>query len=315
MSAEDAAPIVCPDCGHENPPSNRFCGGCGAKVVAPPPAPSALDAEPAAPPPADVESARVVTAPKVSPGSNAFTATELRRREAELQRLLTRANVERMRALIVQAKKTLDEAEALASELGEKAVAQVMEQRGDMLAMEERWAAARDCFDAARKGDPTRALAEKKYAEMAVRLADEEALTRLGGAVLRGDSIGEILSDPRSGKRNAGAAMLASSMVPGLGQILAGQFTKGAICMGVWIVCFAWIGLSPDHSALVDTITGLFNPKLGKLHKEISTVTWMAVVGMVVTWIYSVFEAPLSAGKTVALEGSANVGDKSGWEP
>ena len=151
---------------------------------------------------------------------------------------------------------------------------------------------------------------------MTVRLADEEALKRLGGSALRGDSIGEILSDPRAGKRNAGVAMLASSTVPGLGQILTGQFVKGAICMGIWVVCLAWISLSHDREAFVATITGLFNAKaVAKIPKDISAVTWMAMVGIMVAWFYSVFEAPLSASKTTALEGSANVGDKSGWEP
>ena len=49
-----------------------------------------------------------------------------------------------MRALIVAAGKTLDEAESLAAAVGPKSVAQVQEQRGDLLAMEERWESASD---------------------------------------------------------------------------------------------------------------------------------------------------------------------------
>ena len=313
MSAEDAAPIVCPDCGHENPPANRFCGGCGAKVelveVRPEPKTTVPVAEPVAMP--------VETVTVASPAlPEKFAALDPRQRETELQRLLTRANVERMRALLVASRKTLDEAAPIAASLGPRSVAQVEEQRGDLLAMEERWDAARACYDTARKSDPTRTLAEKKYAEMTVRLADEEALLRMGGAALRGDSIGEILSDPRAGKRNAGVAMLASSMVPGLGQVLAGQFVKGVICMAVWGICFGWIALSPDREPFVATITGFFNAKaVAKVPKEISGVTWAAMIGIMVVWFYSVFEAPLAAGKTTALAGSPNVGDKSGWEP
>ena len=249
-------------------------------------------------------------------GESKYAALDARQRETELQRLLTRANIERMRALIVAAGKTLDEAESLAATVGPKSIAQVQEQRGDLLAMEERWESARDCFDSARKNDPTRALAEKKYAEMTVKLADEEAFKRLGGAILQGDSIPELLSGPRAGKKNPAVAMLASAMVPGLGQVLSGQFTRGAICMGVWIVCLGWIGLSKDHDALLGMLAGFFNAKAGaKIPKEISVVTWMALVGVIVAWFYSVFEAPVSASKTTHLEGNRNLGDKSGWEP
>jgi len=41
-------------------------------------------------------------------------------------------------------------------------------------------------------------------------------MARLGDVMLRGDSLGEILTDPRAGKRNAFLAMLTSALVPGL---------------------------------------------------------------------------------------------------
>jgi hypothetical protein len=305
MSAEEAARF-CPSCGRENADSHRFCPSCGTLLVLEAAQPKAPEPSKA---PEEEEKAPVLDEKRAALSPEA--------KNDELQRLLTRANVERMRALLVPAKKTLEEALPLAIAIGPLAIAQVQEQRGDLLAMEERWREAQGCYAEARKADPARAVIEKKYAEMAVRLADEAAMARLGDVMLRGDSLGEILTEPRQGKRNAFAAMLASALVPGLGQILAGQLIKGGIVMGVWLLCLAWIGLGPDRESFTATLTGMINPAAARgLPKQVGSLTWLAAVGIVVTWLYSVFEAPLSAGKTQPLRTTGGeFVDKSGWEP
>ncbi len=302
MSAEEAAKF-CPSCGRENAESNRFCPACGTLLVL-------EGATPVKPEP-------VPKPEPVRPPDPKVLAMPPEAREIELQRLLTRANVERMRALIVPAKKTLDDALALARLVGPIALAQVQEQRGDLFAMEERWADAKVCYAEARSADPSRAVVEKKYAEMAVKIADEQAFARLGDRMLRGDSLGEILTDPRAGKRNAFLAMLSSALVPGLGQMLAGQLLKGGIFMGLWLIFLAIISLSGEREAFVGFVTSAFNPLAAKGRpQQIGPLSWFALGGIALTWLVSVFEAPFSASKTETLRtASGEIIDKSGWEP
>jgi hypothetical protein len=304
VSAEEAAKF-CPSCGRENAESNRFCPACGTLLVLEAAAPVKPEPAPAPKP------------EPVRPPDPKVLAMPPEARETELQRLLTRANVERMRALIVPAKKTLDDALSLARLVGPIALAQVQEQRGDLFAMEERWADAKSCYAEAKSADPSRAVAEKKYAEMAVKIADEQAFSRLGDMMLRGDSLGEILTDPRAGKRNGFLAALSSMLVPGLGQMLAGQLLKGGIFMGLWLICLAFISLSGEREAFVGFITSVFNPGAAKgLPKQIGPLTWFALGGIALTWLVAVFEAPFSASKTETLRAaSGEIIDKSGWEP
>ncbi|MGC4045817.1 MAG: zinc ribbon domain-containing protein [Armatimonas sp.] len=345
MSAEEVAKF-CPSCGRANPDSHKFCPSCGALMVLTesqpvasgparpssqpaPPAPNNGGARVPEPPIAGrnvrLPAGAAIGAPpapkpvevKPLPLDPKLAALSPDGKQTELQRLLTRANVERMRALLVPAKNTLAEAQPLAEAIGPIAIAQVAEQQGDLLAMEERWAEAQERYAVAKSADPSRSVAEKKYAEMAVKLADEQALARLGDVMLRGDSIGEILTDPRAGKRNAFLAMLTSALVPGLGQMLAGQFIKGGIVMAIWLACMAIIGLSPDKDAFFGMLTGVFNPNAAKgLPKEVGLMSWVAIGGILLTWVFAVFEAPLGASKTQALVTSDGQQiDKSGWEP
>jgi hypothetical protein len=135
--------------------------------------------------------------------------------------------------------------------------------------------------------------------------------------MLRGDSLGEILTDPRAGKRNGFLAAFSSMLVPGLGQMLAGQLLKGGIFMGIWLLCLAFISLSGAREALVGFVTSAFNPGAAKgLPRELGPLAWFALGGIALTWLVAVFEAPFSASKTEPLKtASGEIIDKSGWEP
>ena len=100
-------------------------------------------------------------------------------RDRERDRLLTLANVQRMRGQTREAGETLDQALAFSDPdagPGTRAAdAPIHEMRGDLLAANGEDKKARDAYDAAHKLDPTRASAERKYAQMTLRLADMKA--------------------------------------------------------------------------------------------------------------------------------------------
>src|SRR5438093_12580668 len=69
-SAASQAGPVCPACGHQNLPDDRFCDNCGASLAAPAGAPAnAASASPRpAEAPAEAEAGPEVAAPKGEPG-------------------------------------------------------------------------------------------------------------------------------------------------------------------------------------------------------------------------------------------------------
>lgn len=321
MSAEDTAtkPVFCANCGERNPRTNRFCGSCGTPIVLPPePTPQAVKAvgpaEPATPP-------RPTVAPKPAPVAStvvlpANLPTDPLGRERELDRLLTTANVQRMRAQILPARKTLEQALLIAQMLTPVHAAPVHEQRGDMLAAEERWPEARAEYEQALAlCDGNRPSAERKLAEITIRISDEEALQRLGGA-LRGDDLSDILSDPRTGKRHAGLAMILS-IIPGFGQFYCGQFIKGAVLLAVFVVALLVISVAPEKLEYLKLVGATMTMQ----HYKATVPAHLHVFGFVAfaSWLYSVVDAPFTAQRMSSDDGPSFVatpmGNRSDWEP
>lgn len=309
------APLTrtCPDCGKTSPASNRFCGGCGkpfdvspaepeTQPVAPIPEPTPLP-KPAAPPPSP--------RPPLPD-----LPTDPLARERELQSLLARANLQRMRALISDARRTLEIALVVADTLPPAAGAPVHEMIGDMLAAEERWEQARDAYAQALACNPEKASAERKYGEMVVKINDAEAMARLGGP-LAGDDLVDVLRDGRPGRRNGGMAMLCSLALPGGGQFYSGQFVKGGIILGVALLSLLLVALSPDRGALIEQIGGFVAAKPPRHADSVPLVLWFCLGAGVLAWLYGIGDAPLSAGKDrgQTFLNPAPMGSRSDWEP
>jgi len=237
--------------------------------------------------------------------------------QRELDRLLTRANVERARALVRDARKTLTEALALAEGLPPSASAPVYEQLADLLAAEERWEQARDHYEKALSlFEHKRPAVEKKLGEVMVRLSDEEALKRLGTLGPSEDLI-DVLREPQVGRRNAGAAMLFS-VVPGLGQLYCGQFVKAGVIFGVFAVTLTVILVSPDRADLMEQLAATVTLKVTKAPAP-GPLTVVAGVVLLLTWLWSIADAPFSAGHTEERDRPdivpAPMGKRTDWEP
>ncbi|MBB6052324.1 zinc-ribbon domain-containing protein [Armatimonas rosea] len=326
MSDTAEKPLFCANCGERNPRTNKFCGSCGTVLVVPPSGPAS---EVVAPAPAPIPSQPV--APTVAPQQQAVRPEpapvpqiEIPRdplaRERELERLLTRANVERARALIRDSRKTLGQALVLAEHISPSAAAPVYEQLGDLLAAEERLVEAREHFEkalAVSKGE--RASAEKKLAEVSLRLSDQEAMARLGGALAPSEDLAAVLQAPRAGRRHAGMAMLLS-LVPGFGQFYCGQILKAAAILGVFVVAITVVMLQPDRDALFEHLAGAFAFASGKIKSPApNTLTVVFAVIAFSAWVYSVADAPFTAGKTEEADSPhltpTPMGSRSDWEP
>ncbi|MFM7320095.1 MAG: DUF6677 family protein [Armatimonadota bacterium] len=223
-------PATCPGCGHGNPPGNRFCGGCGAAIAppSPEPAPNAdASPEPPNPEPAPETPPAPAPPPPIPEPSPLAEGMDAVARERELNNLLAKANLLRLRAQIRDARRTLDIALEVASTLHRSATAPVHELIGDMLAAEERWDAARDAYALANDADPTRASVERKLGAMILKARDEAALGRLGLSA-------EPEIDLEDVQNRLAVATAISLIAPGAGHLLLRQWAKGA----VFLACF-----------------------------------------------------------------------------
>ncbi|WP_309715653.1 zinc-ribbon domain-containing protein [Armatimonas sp.] len=324
-------PIFCANCGERNPRTNKFCGSCGTVLVTPPThntppigeyspvveaAPSPSPPAPSSPvAPASREEGKPVVHPSVTIPDDPIA------RERELQRLLTRANVERARALIRDARKTLEQAMVLAPHVSPTAAAPVYEQLGDLLAAEERLEQAKEHYEKALElSGGKRLSAEKKLGEVTVRISDHAAMERLGGVLAPSEDLLNVLRTAQSGKRHAGLTMVFS-LVPGLGQFYCGQIVKGGILLSIFVVATSIVLLLPDRDALFEHLAGAFSMGRMKLTQPApGTPTVIFAVIAFAAWVYSIADAPFSANRTEALDTSPNLvpapmGSRADWEP
>jgi hypothetical protein len=258
---------VCGSCGKENPPGHRFCGGCGSSLEA-----SADGSVPLPEPAGSPVSQPWVEAPSIEAGAETSEVVGVRTaptapppvppppppapsplaegmdavaRERELQSLLAKANLLRLRAQIRDARRTLDIALELAHTLPTAASSPVHEMIGDMLAAEERWEPARDAYALANDADPSRASAERKLGEMILKAQDEAVLSKLG-----------LSAPPPSAddvQDRLGLATFFSLVVPGAGQLWMRQWAKGSAFFVLFLLSlgfFLWTQGSLDAPAV-----------------------------------------------------------------
>jgi tetratricopeptide (TPR) repeat protein len=225
--------------------------------------------------------------------------------------MLTLANVQRMRGQLDDARRTLTQAIAISEGMPGKGIAPTYELLGDLYAAEERWSDAAEAYGKAHELDQARASAEKKFATMTLRLAETKDGGALADAMLRGDSLTDLLASSATGrKRNAGMAMFLS-LVPGFGQFYNGQFIKGAALMGVWALCLVVFAASPERDFFFKAFARMMALKpVGSFPPFLSFVG----IVMIAVWLYSIVDAPFMAGKAPQSDDTGPVVDKTGWE-
>lgn len=309
-----ALTVACAACGRENPAANRFCGGCGKALPSPtPPAPEPEPEPEPAPLPIPAPTPPPIPAPSpLAAGMDALA------REREVQSLLAKANLQRMRAQLLDARRTLEIALEVAHTLPAPAASPVHEMMGDMLAAEERWEQARDAYALALDAEPGRAAAERKLGEMLVRASDEEALRKAGGNPLRGDDLIDILRENRAGRRHAGLAMFLSLLGPGFGQLYCGKFVKGAILLAVFAAALLLIAVSPERGDLFQQIAAIFALKPAPRGTSAPPPGLVACAVVAVgVWVYALVDAPITAGRSGGSVPGRPIpmGDRSDWEP
>ena len=240
-------------------------------------------------------------------------------RERERDRLLTLANVQRMRGQTAEARATLEQTLTLSEGMPPRDIAPTQELLGDMYAVEEDWETACAYYRAAHDLDKTRVSAERKFAALTLRIADSKTEQSLADAMLRGDSIADLMASgalgANRGRRNAGVAMLLSMFLPGFGQIYNGELAKGSIFLGIYGATLLYFAVSPDHEIFVKKFAAMLALSHGRAaNAPVSELSVFMGVLLVAVWLYAIVDAPFTASRTPKSEDTGPVIDKTGWE-
>lgn len=239
-------------------------------------------------------------------------------RDRERDRLLTLANVHRMRGQTRLAQETLQQALALSGDTPPtRTDAPVYELLGDLLAADGKDSEARDAFDTAHKLDPGRASAERKLAQMVLRIADADREKALAEAILRGEApaVVDPLA-PAAVKRSPVLAFLLSSVLPGVGQMYNGQIVKGIICAAVFLPALLALIYAPGASGFFEQVLPVLGGGTPRAGGQVSPGLLLLMFLAAVIWMYAVIDAPMVASKhnkTGGGPGAPNI-DKTGWE-
>jgi len=208
---------------------------------------------------------------------------------AERDRLLSEGNVARLRGDFVAMEKACRDVIALTGEDGE-----IVELLGDALHGQGKGAEARDCYQKAGELQPGRASAEIKYARLVLELAEAERVIQANLMELENPG-----AHVRA-KRHAAGSSILSILFPGLGQLVNGEYIKGGILLGVFVVSLTIIALQTDQLAR------LFRTVLGRAALAEGAgqgIPWVPLLFGIIAvfcYVYSIIDAITEATKSSA---------------
>ena len=206
--------------------------------------------------------------------------------EEEARRLLTTANILLRRGQTAEAERAAQEA------LGKRpADAGAHELLGDIRLAQGAFDDARAAYKEALTREPGRATAEAKLARAILRQSEDQRRASLGVAyAASGASLMGSAGEDDRGRRTRQAVFTA--LLPGLGQIIGGEFVKGGIIAGVY--CLGWLLFS--LTAGRSTLTALGQParlNIGAL----GGLPLFALLLLTADWLYAVVDSAVLSGR------------------
>lgn len=150
----------------------------------------------------------------------------------------------------------------------------VLEFIGDELAEKGHFRNARETYAKALRLDPKNVRIENKYGLMVLKSSSFATMADpLGGT--------EIVAGAKS-------AFMMSVFIPGLGQIVLGDYIKGAVYAGIWIACLVWVIVMRD--SVSGLISSIFGHRIGEKPHYSNAIFFPLIVGVLV-YVTSLFDA------------------------
>lgn len=207
------------------------------------------------------------------------------KRKGTIDRLLSTANVHRMRGDYLAAEDACKEALSV-----DESRLDIRELIADLLYTRGQLEASRDEYAKIMELDPARVSTEAKYAKVALEIGEREYQKKLMLDMLENPG---RYSAPRGGPI---AATICSVLLPGVGQMYLGEIKKGVILAGSYL--FAILMLAMDSFStknLLKSFGAMFNPTPEKYPIDGLTIFFAAAAAFV--YVYAVIDAPIAAGK------------------
>lgn len=216
------------------------------------------------------------------------------KRNAEIDKLLSTANVHRMRGQFIEAEDTYKQALELAPDRLD-----IMELVADMLQARGQLDAAAAEYRKILGHEPGRVSAETKYARVVLEIGTREQAKLIAQ---------EMIDNPgkRTAPRNPLLAAILSVAVPGLGQLYTREFAKGAIILGAFLLSVVILALSPMETAnIFNNLRALVNPVGSRGNLPVGGLVILASCVLAFIYIYAVIDAPITAAKQTEADRKA----------
>ncbi len=210
---------------------------------------------------------------------------ELDPKRDEVEKLLRNAHFAKMRGQTEQARQYLQQAQELLPD-----DAQVWDAIGDFWREAGKLQEAHDAYKKAHELDPQNALIERKYAQAVLEMTRQQMQYQQWEQMLSGKGQGDGLMI----RRNPGLAFLLSFLMPGVGQLYNGQFVKGGVVLGAFIVGLIVFMLTPGGSEFINNLLAfLVNP--ARVRGGLSAFQLFLALVLFLLWVYAFIDAPLNA--------------------
>lgn len=223
--------------------------------------------------------------------------------EEQAARLLTVASIQFRRGQTAEAEKAVQEllqtrpTDAAAHEL----LADIRLSRHD-------FAGAQTALQAALAAEPGRVTAEAKMGRVALRRTEQQRMESLGVAYAASNTA--LMRLAGGSRKSSQWAAFGSALIPGLGQYVNGETTKGIVLAAVYFLGLAVMGLLPDTRGLADQISRLFLPSIraGRAAPPVSGLAWFLLFLLFADWLYAVIDAALASRRAAAPS------ERDGWQ-
>lgn len=194
--------------------------------------------------------------------------------QAEFDRLMTAANVFRRRGDYPQATQTIKQALQL-----RPADMDAREFAADMLYAHGEVEKAAEYYKNILAEDSTRTSAEEKYAKAVLDIAEGKR---------QKDLLKMMIENPTQFHTTEKSATLAViiSAAPGFGQIYCGQYLRGMVLLGAWLLALVLFILTLGSSSVNGQLLNRITP---------SSLIFMCIAGMI--HIYTLVDAAVQAEK------------------
>ncbi len=207
-------------------------------------------------------------------------------RIAEIDKLLSRGNIHRMRGDILEAEDSFRQALAV-----DESRDDIRELIADMLYARGQLDKAAQDYRSLMEKRPGNVPIETKYAKVVLEIGERNFERQMAeGLIMNPSRFSERPQRPV-------ASMLLSITAPGAGQLYNGEILKGMILLGVFFLSIVALALSPtDCKNMLLYLGAMINPHEGIL-PPVSGIALLFTVLLVIDWIYAMIDAPISADK------------------